>query len=255
MKISELIEDKELSEVPASGVGQLAKKVGAKVLNKIPSSRAKSKAANIAGKVDLGATANLIHRQFSNFLGTQGKKISQASGQDLKQYLKTKGHQTTVTIPDGELQKKNLNSIITNLAKEALAGKGSSAPASDKPASAAAGDANNNGTPDSKEVTFAPNQKVLFVSKAGIATAAVVIGKSLDGDESKVAVQGAKGQKFNIPRDKLIDPKTKKPFKPGQKPDTASSKGKVSNSGIPPKLQKQIDTLSPEQKKELVSLL
>ena len=51
-------ESVKIDEIPAGGVGQMAKKVGSKILNKLPGAAAKSKASNLAGKADLGDTAN-----------------------------------------------------------------------------------------------------------------------------------------------------------------------------------------------------
>jgi len=60
---------------------------------------------------------------------------------------------------------------------------------------------------------FKPNQPVVFVGKDGEATTGKVIGPDPAGDEGHVEVQGdARGQKFRISRDKLLDPKTQKPF-------------------------------------------
>lgn len=240
MKINEI----HLDEVPASSLGQMGKKIGAKVLSKVPGNAAKSKAANIAGKVDLGNTANDFHKQFSQYVGQIGKDASTATGEDLQAFLKKNNHKTSVTIPSGVLQKPQLDSIMMSVAKEVMAGKGgtdSDTPSVNK--AAPTGDA---------KVQFTPNQQVLFVSKSGKATSATVVGKSMDGDDDKVAVQGEKGQKFNVPRGKLLDPKTKQPFKP-------SAPGKPSKSAPAPKmpadLKKQIQSLSDEQKKQLVSML
>lgn len=240
MKINEI----HLDEVPASSLGQMGKKIGAKVLSKVPGNAAKSKAANIAGKVDLGNTANDFHKQFSQYVGQIGKDASTATGEDLQAFLKKNNHKTSVTIPSGVLQKPQLDSIMMSVAKEVMAGKGGTD--GDTPS-------NNKAAPtvDAK-VQFTPNQQVLFVSKSGKATSATVVGKSMDGDDDKVAVQGEKGQKFNVPRGKLLDPKTKQPFKP-------SAPGKPSKSAPAPKmpadLKKQIQSLSDEQKKQLVSML
>ena len=261
MKLNDILDEQQLDEIPVGGLGQAAKKIGAKVLNKVPGQAAKSKAGNLAGQADLGDTANNLHKEFNAFLGTQGKKMANATGEDLSAFLKTKKHKTSATIPSGVLQKKQLNDLLMAVSKEALAGQGGTGPADDKATDApASGDTNNNGTPDSKEVTFVPNQEVMFVGKTGKATTAKVVGKSMDGDESKVAVQGAKGQKYNVPREKLLDPKTKKPFKPGEKPSAVSAKGDTSNSEtpnskVPPKIQKQLDALSPDEKKQLAELL
>lgn len=247
MKINEI----HLDEVPASSLGQMGKKIGAKVLSKVPGNAAKSKAANIAGKVDLGNTANDFHKQFSQYVGQIGKDASTATGEDLQAFLKKNNHKTSVTIPSGVLQKPQLDSIMMSVAKEVMAGKGGTD--GDVPSDNKAAPTDNKAAPtgDAK-VQFTPNQQVLFVSKSGKATSATVVGKSMDGDDDKVAVQGEKGQKFNVPRGKLLDPKTKQPFKP-------SAPGKPSKSAPAPKmpadLKKQIQSLSDEQKKQLVSML
>jgi hypothetical protein len=78
----------------------------------------------------------------------------------------------------------------------------------------------------------------------------------MDGDDSKVAVQGAKGQKFNVPREKLLDPKTKKPFKPS--PAGVPSKpmaAEPEQTQIPKEIQAQLSKLSPEEKQQLVKML
>jgi hypothetical protein len=242
MKISEI----HLDEVPAGTLGQMGKKLGAKVLSKVPSNTAKSKAANMAGKVDLGNTANDFHKQFSQYVGQIGKDASTATGEDLQAFLKKNNHKTSTTIPSGVLQKQQLDSIMMSVAKEVMAGKGAdgAAPTDNKDAPS--------GAAQDVKVQFTPNQQVLFVSKSGKATSATVVGKSMDGDDDKVAVQGQKGQKFNVPRGKLLDPKTKQPFKP-------SAPGKPSKSAPAPKmpvdLKNQIQSLSDEQKKQLVSML
>lgn len=265
MKLEEiLIEKQQLDEVPAGMIGQGLKKLGAKVLSKVPGGAAKSKAANLAGQADLGDTANNLHKEFNGYLGTQGKKMAQATGEDLAAFLKTKNHKTAATIPSGVLQKQQLDNILMTAAKEAMAGKGGVAPATANTASQV--DQNNDGKDDNtgepvaasngaQKIEFVPNQDVLLVGKTGKPTAGKVVGKSSDGDESKVSVQDSTGKTIDVPRDKLLDPKTKKPFVPGQKPKPATAKNKPAGNEIPPELQKKIDALTPEQKTELASLL
>ena len=143
MKIDQILDEKQqLDEVPAGALGQMAKKVGSRVLNKVPGATAKSKAGNLAGQADLGDTANTMHKEFNTYLGTQGKKMAQATGEDLSAFLKTKKHKTKTTIPSGVLQKQQLNDIMMTVSKEALAGQGGMAPKS------AAVDANKDGKDD-----------------------------------------------------------------------------------------------------------
>ena len=133
MKLDEVIVEKQnLDEAPVGGLGQMAKKVGARVLNKVPSASAKSKAANLAGQADLGDTANNLAREFNSYLGTQGKTMDTATGEDLAAFLKTKRHKTAAKIPSGELQKSQINQIIMTVSKEAMAGQGGVDPQGDK---------------------------------------------------------------------------------------------------------------------------
>ena len=128
--------DEITNEAPVSGIKQAAQGIGSKVLNKIPG--AKNKAANLAGKADLSATANNLYKSFNSYLGTQGKDAKTASGDDLAAFLKTRD--VALDIPQGVLNKNQINSILMQAAKDMLAksqnvqpaGQGdSSAPKSD----------------------------------------------------------------------------------------------------------------------------
>ena len=113
MKINEVT---EVNEAPVSAIKQKAQSIGSRVLNKVG---AKNKAANLAGKADFGATANKLFQQFNSYLGTQDKSLKQATGQDLAQFLKSK-KVTRTDIPNGVLQKAQLDSIFQDVAKQAM---------------------------------------------------------------------------------------------------------------------------------------
>ena len=87
MKIDEITNSDKLDEVPAGGLTQFARKAGSKILNKLPGATAKSKAGNLAGKADLGDTANNLHKEFNTYLGTQGKNMKAATGEDFQAFL------------------------------------------------------------------------------------------------------------------------------------------------------------------------
>ena len=122
MKMNEISVESQIDEIPAGGVGQMAKKVGSKILNKLPGAAAKSKASNLAGKADLGDTANNLHKEFNQFVGQQGKNIKSATGEDFSAFLKTKKHKTKAKIPSGPLQKNQLNDLLMAVSKEAAPG-------------------------------------------------------------------------------------------------------------------------------------
>lgn len=129
MKLDEVIVEKQkLDEVPAGGLGQMAKKVGSRALNIVPGAAAKSKAANLAGQADLGDTANNLHKEFNGWLGRNQKTMKQATGEDLVAFLKTKNHKTAAKIPSGVLQKAQVDQIMLAVSKEAMAGQGGTAP-------------------------------------------------------------------------------------------------------------------------------
>ena len=138
MKITDVTTTNPVNEAPVNNMSQIGKKIGSRVLNKLPSATAKSKAANMAGQADLGDTANLLHKEFSKYLGQQGKHLSHATGDDLTAFLTTKNHTTTSTIPSGVLQKTQVTNVMLAVSKEALAGKGKTPAAATTPSSNAA---------------------------------------------------------------------------------------------------------------------
>jgi hypothetical protein len=149
MKLDEVIIKQKLDEVPASGLGAAAKSLGARVLNKLPSAAAKSKAGNLAGQADLAKTANNLHKEFNTYLGTQGKTMKTATGEELAAFLKTKNHKTAAKIPSGTLQKAQLDQVLMTVSKEAMSGQGGTAPAqTQQPAQDAPVDKNKDGKDD-----------------------------------------------------------------------------------------------------------
>ena len=77
-----------VSEAPVSGIKQAAQSVGSAVSGKIPGM--KNVAANLGGKADLSKVANDYYTQFNRYLGTQGKTIKQATGDDLAAFFQSK---------------------------------------------------------------------------------------------------------------------------------------------------------------------
>ena len=131
MKIDEVT----IKEAPVNSLGLAAKKVGSRVLNKLPSAAAKSKAANLAGQADLGDTANNLEKEFNAYLGTQQKTLKQATGEDLMAFLRTKNVKPKKPVPSGTLTPQILNPILLQLAKDAMAGQNAPADTSQPGAS------------------------------------------------------------------------------------------------------------------------
>ena len=91
MKVHEIIYESTktpLKEKPASGLGNVARKVGAKVLAKLG---AKNTAAGMAGKVDAADKANALFTDFRAYLGQVGEKYGNAvDSASLRDFLTTK---------------------------------------------------------------------------------------------------------------------------------------------------------------------
>lgn len=79
----------------------------------------KSRAANMAGKADLGATANKLYRQFNSYLGTQNKNLKQATGKDLSDFLSTKNVKN-IKIGAGPIDANTINQIMMDVSKKAM---------------------------------------------------------------------------------------------------------------------------------------
>ena len=291
MRVQDIIAEKEIDEAPAGMFKQMGRKIGAKALGAIG---AKGKAAELGGAAEVGDQANELKTAFRGYLGKTGGNAKQVEGPQLAAFLKSKGY-PNMHLKDvqGVMTPKQVDQAIMQAAQDAAkadgdpgktaptagAAKGGTAPtdankdgkddATGKPMPV---DKNKDGkddatgepmpaaddtaaSPAAKKIEFTPDQPVMFPdSKTGELKPATVVGKSLDNDENKVSVKGSKGQTFNIPRASLVDPKTKKPFTPG-KPGTTSSAPATGGAEIPAEMQKKIDSLNPEQKKELASLL
>lgn len=114
MKINEVT-----NEAPVGAIKQATNKFGSKILNKVG---AKDKAYNLAGKADLGDTANRLFRMFNNYIGTQNKSIKQATGTDIVDFLKSRNipQQIIPSLNNGVLQKNQINDIFLQVAKDGL---------------------------------------------------------------------------------------------------------------------------------------
>jgi len=244
MKINEI---EQLDEVPAGMIGQAAKKIGSRVLNKVPGGAAKSKAANIASKADLGDTANILHKEFNGYLGQNQKTMKQATGEDLSTFIKqVKKHQTKANIPSGTLTKQQLNDILMTVASEAMNKRSGVSQGNDD---SSGSDTDGGSGEQSAEIKFAPNQQVKFKGRDGKEKEAVVIDKGKD--DAHVKVQAGEFT-ANVPRTALINPNTGKPFTPQDKPVIGD---KPETPGIPMNIKQQLDALTDQQKQELASLL
>ena len=115
MKINEIT---SLDEAPFSGLLAKNKAMQAKMLGKIPGM--KDRAANMTARADMKATANNLYNKFSTYIGGQGKKVKQATGEELAAFMKTMNYNGVTA--KGPLDKATINSELTKAAKHAMAG-------------------------------------------------------------------------------------------------------------------------------------
>ena len=125
MKVHEIIYESTktpLKEKPASGLGNVARKIGAKVLAKVG---AKTTAAGMAGKVDAADKANALFTDFRAYLGQVGEKYSNAiDSASLRDFLTTKKMPTQNVPQDGVLTKKQVDQAIMKAVQDSYRGKG-----------------------------------------------------------------------------------------------------------------------------------
>ena len=125
MKVHEIIYESTktpLKEKPASGLGNVARKIGAKVLAKVG---AKNTAAGMAGKVDAADKANALFTDFRAYLGQVGEKYSNAiDSASLRDFLTTKKMPTQNVPQDGVLTKKQVDQAIMKAVQDSYRGKG-----------------------------------------------------------------------------------------------------------------------------------
>ena len=125
MKVHEIIYESTktpLKEKPASGLGNVARKIGAKVLAKVG---AKNTAAGMAGKVDAADKANALFTDFRAYLGQVGEKYGNAvDSASLRDFLTTKKMPTQNVPQQGVLTKKQVDQAIMKAVQDSYRGKG-----------------------------------------------------------------------------------------------------------------------------------
>lgn len=91
MKFNEFLNESEVNEIteaPAGAIGQMARKAGAKVLNKIGM---KGKAGELATKANVGAEANRVKQELNQFMAGSGIKKGQLEVNDFLAFLGNAG--------------------------------------------------------------------------------------------------------------------------------------------------------------------
>jgi hypothetical protein len=249
MNIHEIIAEKEnLDEAPVGLLKQVGRKLGAKAAGAIGM---KGTAAKLSGAAEVGDEARQLKVALQGYAGKTGIDMKQMQGPQLAAFLKSKGYPNMhLKGVQGIMTPKQIDQAIMTAAQDAAKADGdpsvgtSSAPAQPSAPSAGAAsgqtDANNDGKDDATgKPMAAPKQGGTNV--AGKPTTPQV-DKNKDGKDDKTgepmsAVDADKDGK---------DDNTGKVI-PMPKAGAAAS--------IPPELQKQLDALTPTEKKVLAGAL
>ena len=218
MKISEIseLEQKQIDEAPAGMLKQLGRRVGAGLAGAVGM---KNTAANLAGKADVGKTANDVFTKFNKYLGTQQKNVKTATGDDLANFLQNTYNYNQAKIPQGTLNKKQIYDIINKMASDGYAqmkgGGGQAAPSGQQQAS---------------------GQQGAQGGQQG--------GQQQGGQQQGGQQQGGTGGKA------VGGPASEPVSKTGTKPNAQANA-----TEIPSDVQKMLDTLSPTEKQALAGML
>ena len=202
------------NEAPAGMLGQIGRKIGAKVAGAVG---AKGKAAELTGKAEVGDEANQLKTALRGYAGQTGINVKQMQGPQLAAFLKSKGYPNMhLKNVQGIMTPKQIDQAIMTAAQDAAKADGDpSTGASTAPAQ-----------PSAPAAGAAPGKP-----------AAPQVDKNKDGKDD------ATGQPMGA-----VD---------------ANKDGKDDNTGkvipmpksIPPEIQKQLDALSPTEKKVLAGAL
>ena len=219
MKVHEIIYESTktpLKEKPASGLGNVARKVGAKVLAKLG---AKNTAAGMAGKVDAADKANALFTDFRAYLGQVGEKYGNAvDSASLRDFLTTKKMPTQNIPQDGVLTKKQIDQAIMKSVQDSYRGKGG-----------------------------IPNQPV---GQKGAPAKGQAQGQQAQGQAAGNVGGGAPAQQQPAQQG------TGSAQTPaGKAPPTKNGSTVGSAKSIPPSIQKQLDQMSAGEKKQLAGMI
>ena len=222
MNIYEIIAEKEnIDEAPVGLLKQVGRKLGAKAAGAVGM---KGTAARLQGAADVGDEARELAVAFQGYVGRTGGNPKQIQGPQLAAFLKSQGYPNMhLKGIEGVMTKAQVDKAIMQAAQDAAkADGGTGAPAAG--AAPAQTDANKDGKDDK-------TGKPMKGPQQG--------GTNVAGKPTTPQVDANKDGK---------DDKTGEPMQPA----APAAKGATA---IPPDLQKQLDALSPTEKKVLAGAL
>lgn len=231
MNIHEILSEEKIEEAPAGMLGQIGRKLGAKALGAIG---AKGKAAELSGKAEVGDEANQLKTALRGYAGKAGINIKQMQGPQLAAFLKQQGYPNMhLKGVEGIMTPKQIDQAIMRAAQDAAKADGDpSKGASTAPAQPnAPGSAGGQGT----NVAGKPTSPQVDKNKDG--------KDDTTGEPMGAAPNDANGDGKDDTTGKVI------PMPVKGKPAAGAA------ASIPPELQKQLDALTPTEKKVLAGAI
>ena len=276
MRVQDIIAEKEIDEAPVGLLKQLGRKIGAKAAGAVGM---KGTAAKLSGAADTGDEARQLSVALKGYAGQTGTNLKQFQGPQLAAFLKSKGY-PNMHLKDvqGIMTPKQIDQAILTAVQDAKKAGGdpstgtSTAPA--QPSAPAAGAAKD-GTASTAAFNYAGTSNAPIDIKQGIPKTAKFqdANGELWGYDEKQKVWNSESDK-TIPAEKGVQiynktSKDKRDFMAAGAPTgavDANKDGKDDNTGkvipmpkkgesIPADIQKQLDALTPTEKKALAGAI
>lgn len=115
MKVYEIISESQVSEGPASLIGQGLKRIGSGIAGALG---AKHLAGRLGGSADVGARANALEGEFQRYLARIGKNTKTADFRDLSAFLQA--NKLPVIQGQGLLSQQNVDAIFMKIAQSSF---------------------------------------------------------------------------------------------------------------------------------------
>ena len=240
MRVQEIIADKEIEEAPVGLLKQVGRKLGAKAAGAIGM---KGTAAKLSGAADTGDEARQLSVALKGYAGQTGINLKQMQGPQLAAFLKSKGYPNMhLKGVDGIMTPKQMDQAILTAVQDAKKAGGdpttgtSSAPAQPSAPGGAGGQGGAAG--QGTNVAGKPTSPQVDKNKDG--------KDDKTGEPMGSAPNDANGDGKDDTTGKVIPMPAK---------GKAAAGGAAGAATIPADIQKQLDALTPTEKKVLAGAL
>lgn len=222
MRVQDIIAEKEIDEAPVGLLKQVGRKLGAKAAGAVGM---KGTAAKLGGAAEVGDEARELSVAWQGYMGKTGINPKQAEGPQLAAFLKSKGYPNMhLKGVQGIMTPKQIDQAIMTAAQDAAKADGDPSKGAAAQTAPAAGAASGQGT----NVAGAPTSPQVDKNKDGKDDATGEPMGAQPVDANKDGKDDATGKVIPMPK-----------------------KGE----SIPADIQKQLDALTPTEKKALAGAI